>query len=121
MQLAGASSAPTSPPGYRENTLKKYPVLFMQEGKNVFFPEEAFLGRDWNVVGSIALLDGMNAIDKVVVIGAFSGPSASGAAAEAAANAASRLARSASRLLLLLLLPPPLEVVAAGVELVFAY
>jgi predicted alpha/beta superfamily hydrolase len=61
------------PPGYRENTLKKYPVLFMQDGKNLFFPEEAFHGRDWNVGGSIALLDGMNAIDKVVVIGVFSG------------------------------------------------
>jgi hypothetical protein len=48
-------------------------TTFMQDGKNLFFPEEAFLGRDWNVEGSIALLDGMNAIDKVVVIGVFSG------------------------------------------------
>jgi predicted alpha/beta superfamily hydrolase len=61
------------PPGYRENTLKKYPVLFMQDGKNLFFPEEAFLGRDWDVHGALALLDGMNAIDKVVVIGIHSG------------------------------------------------
>jgi hypothetical protein len=35
------------PPGYYENTLKHYPVLFMQGGRNLFFPEEAFLGRDW--------------------------------------------------------------------------
>lgn len=61
------------PPGYHENTLKKYPVLFMQDGKNLFFPEEAFLGRDWALGGALDLLDGMNAIDKVVVVGVFSG------------------------------------------------
>lgn len=32
------------PPGYDENTLRRYPVLYMQDGKNLFFPEEAFLG-----------------------------------------------------------------------------
>ena len=61
------------PAGYAENTLKKYPVIFMQDGKNLFFPEEAFLGHDWNVGGALDLLDGMNAIDKVVVVGVFSG------------------------------------------------
>jgi predicted alpha/beta superfamily hydrolase len=61
------------PPGYHENTLKRYPVLFMQDGKNLFFPDEAFAGRDWSVDDSLQLLDGMNAIDKVVVIGIHSG------------------------------------------------
>jgi hypothetical protein len=35
------------PPGYHENTLRRYPVLYMQDGKNLFFPEDAFLGREW--------------------------------------------------------------------------
>ena len=61
------------PPGYRENTLKKYPVLFMQDGKNLFFPAEAFGGQDWGVADSLHLLDSMNVIDKVVVIGIHSG------------------------------------------------
>ena len=61
------------PPGYNENTLRKYPVIFMQDGKNLFFPEEAFLGHDWEVGGALDLLDGMNAIDKAVVVGIFSG------------------------------------------------
>ncbi len=61
------------PPGYSENTLKKYPVLFMQDGKNLFFPDEAFGGRDWSVDDSLQLLDGMNAVDKVVVVGIHSG------------------------------------------------
>lgn len=61
------------PPGYHENRLKKYPALYMQDGKNLFFPEEAFAGRDWSVDDALQLLDGMNAIDKVVVIGIYSG------------------------------------------------
>jgi predicted alpha/beta superfamily hydrolase len=61
------------PPGYHENTLRRYPVLYMQDGKNLFFPEEAFLGRDWSVDDAIHLLDSMNAVDRVVVVGIHSG------------------------------------------------
>jgi predicted alpha/beta superfamily hydrolase len=57
------------PAGYHENTLRRYPVLYMQDGKNLFFPEEAFLGREWHVDEAIALLDTMNAVDRVVVVG----------------------------------------------------
>jgi enterochelin esterase-like enzyme len=60
------------PPGYGENTLKRYPVLFMQDGKNLFFPEEAFAGQEWHVDESLTLLDAMNAIDEVIVIGVYS-------------------------------------------------
>lgn len=55
------------------NGLEKYPVLFMQDGKNLFFPDEAFAGRNWSVDDSLQLLDGMNAVDKVVVVGIHSG------------------------------------------------
>jgi hypothetical protein len=33
------------PPGYRENTLKHYPVPYMHDGNNLFLKEEAFLGK----------------------------------------------------------------------------
>jgi predicted alpha/beta superfamily hydrolase len=61
------------PPGYRENVLRRYPVVYMQDGKNLFFPDEAFLGRDWKVDRALSLLDGMNAIDHAVVVGVHSG------------------------------------------------
>ena len=32
------------PPGYHENSLRKYPVLYMHDGHNLFFKEEAFSG-----------------------------------------------------------------------------
>src|SRR6185436_18449607 len=57
------------PPGYDENTLRRYPVLYMQDGKNLFFPEEAFLGQDWEVDETLDLLDEMNVIDQMIVVG----------------------------------------------------
>ena len=57
------------PPGYSENTLRRYPVLYMQDGRNLFFPEEAFLGQDWMVDDSLETLDQMNAMDRVIVVG----------------------------------------------------
>jgi predicted alpha/beta superfamily hydrolase len=61
------------PPGYEQNPLRRYPVLYMQDGKNLFFPKEAFLGREWEVDEAVSLLDRMNAIDRVVVVGVYSG------------------------------------------------
>ncbi|HEX8598249.1 MAG TPA: alpha/beta hydrolase-fold protein [Chloroflexia bacterium] len=57
------------PPGYSENTLKRYPVLYMHDGKNLFFPREAFGGQPWAVNATMDLLDSMNVIDKVFVVG----------------------------------------------------
>ena len=57
------------PAGYGENPLRRYPVLYMQDGSNLFFPEEAFMNREWQVDESLHLLDEMNAADKCVVVG----------------------------------------------------
>lgn len=61
------------PPGYDENTLKAYPVAYMQDGQNLFFPEEAFLGRHWEVEETSGLLSTMNAAEDVIFIGIHSG------------------------------------------------
>jgi predicted alpha/beta superfamily hydrolase len=60
------------PAGYHENPLRRYSVFYMQDGKNLFFPEEAFLGREWQVDEVLELLDAMSAVDRVVVIGIYS-------------------------------------------------
>lgn len=59
------------PPGYHENTLKRFPVLYMHDGQNLFFPRESFLGVDWKVSQTMDVLNAMNAIDKVIVIGVY--------------------------------------------------
>lgn len=57
------------PPGYDENSLRRYPVLYMQDGKNLFFPDEAFGGNEWQVDETMDRLDRMNAVRKVIVVG----------------------------------------------------
>jgi predicted alpha/beta superfamily hydrolase len=59
------------PAGYEENTLKRYPVLYMHDGKNLFFPEEAFSGTDWQVDKTLDLLEAMNVIDRVIVVALY--------------------------------------------------
>lgn len=58
-----------TPPGYRENTLRRYPVLYMQDGSNLFFPDEAFGGKEWRVDETMDRLEQMNSLRKVIVIG----------------------------------------------------
>jgi len=58
-----------TPPGYYENTLARYPVLYMHDGGNLFFPEEAFAGETWRVGETLEQLDAMNLIRKVIVVG----------------------------------------------------
>jgi len=57
------------PPGYYENTLKKYPVIYMHDGHNLFFKEEAFVGNTWRTDEVLGMLDKMNAIEEVIVVG----------------------------------------------------
>lgn len=57
------------PPGYYENRRKHYPVLYMHDGQNLFFKEEAFLGNTWRTDEVLGLLDKMNALEQVIVVG----------------------------------------------------
>ena len=57
------------PPGYHENVLRRYPVLYMHDGHNLFFPDEASYGRHWEVTETLGVLDQMNALEQVIVVG----------------------------------------------------
>ncbi len=61
------------PAGYDENVLKCYPVVYMQDGANIFFPEEAFLGHEWQIDETLDLLGLMNLIDRTIVVGIYAG------------------------------------------------
>jgi enterochelin esterase-like enzyme len=60
------------PAGYDENTCRTFPVMYMQDGRNLFFPQEAFMGQDWGVKEKLVLLNGMNAVAQMIVVGIFS-------------------------------------------------
>jgi predicted alpha/beta superfamily hydrolase len=57
------------PPGYDENTLQRYPVLYMQDGQNLFFPEEASFGADWKLKETLSILSEMNQVGPMIVVG----------------------------------------------------
>jgi predicted alpha/beta superfamily hydrolase len=57
------------PPGYDENTLAYYPVAFMQDGQNLFFPDEAFMGQTWDIDETSQTLHAMSAVEDFVIIG----------------------------------------------------
>ena len=59
------------PPGYHENPFARYPVLYMHDGHNLFFPQEAFAGVTWQVDKTLELLDGMNTVEKVIVVALY--------------------------------------------------
>jgi len=61
------------PPGYDENTLSEFPVVYMQDGQNLFFPEEAFQGHDWKVDETGDVLRAMNAVEDFLILGMYSG------------------------------------------------
>jgi predicted alpha/beta superfamily hydrolase len=61
------------PPGYDENTLAQYPVAFLQDGQNLFFPEEAFQGHDWGFDETTWQLRSMGAVEDMVLVGLYSG------------------------------------------------
>jgi predicted alpha/beta superfamily hydrolase len=59
------------PPGYHENSLRRYPVLYMQDGQNLFFQDEAFGKQHWRIAETLTQLDAMNAIEQVIVVGIY--------------------------------------------------
>jgi len=60
------------PAGYAENTCRSFPVMYMQDGSNLFFSQEAFMGQEWGVRDKLALLDKMNAIQQMIIVGVYS-------------------------------------------------
>lgn len=59
------------PPGYWENTLRRYPTVYLQDGQNLFFPDEAYSGEHWRVAETLRTLDAMNAVTQVLAVGIY--------------------------------------------------
>jgi len=60
------------PPGYHENTLSSYPTIYMQDGQNLFFPAESFMGNEWQVDETSLTLRAMSAVEDFVIVGIYS-------------------------------------------------
>lgn len=57
------------PPSYNKNPDKSYPVIYMNDGNNLFYPEQSFAGVHWAVDSTIENLSHRGLIDEVIVVG----------------------------------------------------
>jgi len=57
------------PAGYEDNTSRKYPVLYMQDGQNLIDPKTSFAGKDWQVDETITKLISEHKIKDIIVVG----------------------------------------------------
>jgi predicted alpha/beta superfamily hydrolase len=57
------------PPSYGENAAKRYPVLYMHDGQNLFDARTAAFGVEWKVDETINRLVAAGTMDEVIVVG----------------------------------------------------
>ena len=57
------------PPSYEENKAKRYPVLYMHDGQNLFDAKTAAYGVEWGIDETVNHLIATGAMDEVIVVG----------------------------------------------------
>ena len=57
------------PPSYFKNPNKRYPVLYMHDGNNLFYPHLSFAGVPWNVDKTVDKLINNQLIEEIIVVG----------------------------------------------------
>ncbi|MCF8241729.1 MAG: hypothetical protein K9J16_10115 [Melioribacteraceae bacterium] len=58
------------PPSYY-NCMRRYPVLYMHDGQNLFSPSTAFIGVDWQVDETVSKLIYSKEIEEIIVVGIY--------------------------------------------------
>jgi predicted alpha/beta superfamily hydrolase len=59
------------PPGYDSSRTRRYPVLYMSDGQNLFDPRIANTGVDWGVDEAVVRLVRQGAIPPIIVVGVW--------------------------------------------------
>jgi predicted alpha/beta superfamily hydrolase len=62
------------PPSYEMEKLKRYPVLYMHDGQNVFDPSTSFLGFDWRADEVADSLIKAGAMQEIIIVGIYNSP-----------------------------------------------
>ena len=58
------------PPGY-EKSEKRYPVIYMLDGQNLFDPSTSFLGTDWQIDETAHRLISEDQINPIIIVGIY--------------------------------------------------
>jgi len=62
------------PPGYDSDPSAKYPVIYMQDGQNLFHPGSSFTGVAWGVDKAMVQLIGEGRIRPAIIVGIWNTP-----------------------------------------------
>jgi predicted alpha/beta superfamily hydrolase len=62
------------PPGYDDHPERRYPVLYMQDGQNLFDRATGFMAREWNVDETAERLIGEGRVAPLIVVGVYNTP-----------------------------------------------
>jgi predicted alpha/beta superfamily hydrolase len=62
------------PPSYEKSPDKRYPVLYMHDGQNVFDPMTSFLGVDWQVDENADRLIREGKMQEILIVGIYNTP-----------------------------------------------
>ncbi len=57
------------PPGYEVDAKRRYPVLYLQDGQNLFDPARAFGGEGWRVTETATALIASGTIEPLIIAG----------------------------------------------------
>ncbi len=59
------------PPGYDEQPWRRFPVLYLHDGQNLFDRATAFGGQDWNVHGAADRLIHGGTVEPLIIVGIY--------------------------------------------------
>ena len=59
------------PPGYDEQPWRRFPVLYLHDGQNLFDRATSFAGQDWNVQGAADHLINAGAVAPLIIVGIY--------------------------------------------------
>ena len=62
------------PPGYDEDTERRYPVLYMHDGQNLVRPEDAFGGVVWAIDETAQALIQSGVVEPLIIVGIYNTP-----------------------------------------------
>jgi predicted alpha/beta superfamily hydrolase len=62
------------PPGYEANSTRRYPVLYMHDGQNLFDPALSYIGVDWGIDETMTRLIREGAVREAIVVGVWNTP-----------------------------------------------
>jgi len=62
------------PPGYDSDPEQRYPVIYMQDGQNLFYPKYSYTGDEWGVDETMTALIAKHQIRPAIVVGIWNTP-----------------------------------------------